>query len=236
MKSLRTLSIVIPVFNEERTIECIISSVRKAKTLKLRKEIIVVDDASTDKTSRILKRLTGIKVLTHPKNKGKGAAIKTGFLEAQGDIILIQDADEEYSPSDYPVLLDPFFTAQADVVYGSRFRGSEARRVLYFSHQIANIILTFFSNLCTNLNLSDMECGYKVFRKEVVKSFVSSLQSQRFGIEPEITARISKLKGIKLYEVGIHYQGRTYEEGKKIGMKDGLKALYEIVYFNFLTP
>ncbi len=235
MKSLRTLSIVIPVFNEEQTIERIISSVKKAKCLKLRREIIVFDDASTDTTRKILKKIKGISVYSHTSNQGKGAALKTGFLAAKGDIILVQDADEEYSPSDYPVLLDPFFSAHADVVYGSRFRGSEARRVLYFSHQIANIILTFFSNLCTNLNLSDMECGYKVFRREVVKSFATSLQSKRFGIEPEITARLSKLKGLKLYEVGIHYQGRTYEEGKKIGFVDGIKALYEIVYFNFFT-
>jgi glycosyltransferase involved in cell wall biosynthesis len=228
----KTISIVIPVFNEENTINNIISDVKKSDTLGLKKEIIVINDASTDETSKSLKKITGIKVLEHMVNQGKGAALKTGLLAAKGDLILIQDADLEYSPTDYPKLLDPFFKYNADVVYGTRFRGGAARRVIYFSHQFANQLLTFYSNILTNLNLTDMECGYKVFRKEVVDQIASKLKSQRFGIEPELTARVAKIKGLKFYEVSVTYQGRTYEEGKKIGFKDGLNAIYEITYFN----
>lgn len=227
-----TISIVIPVFNEENTISEIVSQVKKSDTLGLKKEIIVINDASTDETEKELQKLSGIKIITHKENQGKGAAIKSGLLSAKGDIVLIQDADLEYSPSDYPKLLSPFFKFEADVVYGTRFRGGAARRVIYFTHQFANQILTFYSNVLTNLNLTDMECGYKVFTKEVVKEVASKLKSQRFGIEPELTARIAKIKGIRLYEVSVTYQGRTYEEGKKIGFKDGLKAIYEITYFN----
>lgn len=234
MKSVqpKTISIIIPVFNEENTIDNIISDVKKSDTLGLKKEIIVINDSSTDETSKHLKKITGIKILDHKVNQGKGAALKTGLLAATGDLILIQDADLEYSPSDYPKLLDPFFKYNADVVYGTRFRGGAARRVIYFSHQFANQLLTFYSNILTNLNLTDMECGYKVFRKEVVDQIAPKLKSKRFGIEPELTARVAKIKGLKFYEVSVTYQGRTYEEGKKIGFKDGLKAIYEITYFN----
>jgi glycosyltransferase involved in cell wall biosynthesis len=235
MKKLRSVTIVIPVYNEAATIKEIISRVKRSNTLKLTKEIIVVDDASTDSTAKIVKSIPGITRIRHAKNSGKGASIKTGFLKAKGDIILVQDADLEYSPSDYPKLLEPFIRSDADVVFGTRFRGSEARRVIYFTHHVANHILTFYSNLLTNLNLTDMECGYKAFRREKIHSVIEGLESKRFGIEPELTAKVSKISGIKFYEVGIGYQGRTYEEGKKIGFIDFVKALYEITYFNLLA-
>lgn len=232
---LESISIIIPVFNEQDTIGDVITHVKKSDTLKLKKEIIVINDASTDSTGKVLKNITGITVLTHKKNQGKGAAITTGLKAATGDLMLIQDADLEYSPSDFPKLIEPFFTQNADVVYGTRFRGGDARRVIYFSHQIANQVLTFYSNVLTNLNLSDMECGYKVFRSWVVREIANKLTSQRFGIEPELTARIAKLPQVRLYEVSITYQGRTYAEGKKIGVVDGIKALYEITYFNLFA-
>lgn len=237
MKStpLQKLSIIIPVYNEQDTIAETILRVKKSNSLKLSKEIIVVDDASSDKTAKVLKKISGIKIYTHDENRGKGASLKTGFLKAKGDIVLIQDADSEYSPADYPKLLEPFFIFNADVVYGSRFRGSDARRVIYFTHHVANQLLTFYSNMLTNFNLTDMECGYKVFKKSVVKVIVPKLMSNRFGIEPEITARIAKIKELKLYEVGISYQGRTYQEGKKIGVIDGLKALFQITFYNLFT-
>lgn len=233
--SLRSVSIVIPVFNEASTIESLIKTVQASDTLGLTKEIVVVNDASTDTTGQVLQKVKGIKVLTHPTNLGKGAAIKTGFSKATGDIVLIQDADLEYSPADFPKLLEPFFSFNADAVIGTRFRGDSARRVIYYTHQLANNILTMYSNLLTNFNLTDMECGYKAFKKAVVKELTPKLVSHRFGIEPELIARLAKIKGIKLYEVGIRYQGRTYEEGKKIGVIDGIKALYEITVYNLFT-
>ena len=232
---LKSISIVIPVYNEQDTITQVIEAVKNSDTLKLKKEIIVVNDASSDKTEQVLGKIKGISVITHKQNQGKGAAIKTGFLKATGDLVLIQDADQEYSPSDFPRLLEPFFTQGADIVYGTRFRGGEARRVIYFSHQIANQVLTFYSNLLTNLNLSDMECGYKVFRKWVTDEITPQLVSKRFGIEPELTARIAKLKNKRFYEVSVTYQGRTYDEGKKIGFADGVKAIFEITRFNLFT-
>lgn len=231
----RTLSIVIPVYNEAATISEIIAKVRKADTKKLHKEIIVVDDASTDGTLKTLKRMKDIVCVRHKRNRGKGAAVRTGFLRARGDIVLIQDADLEYLPQEYPKLLRPFFENGADVVYGSRFVGSESHRVIYFTHHVANKILTWYSDVLTNLNLTDMECGHKLFSRDVIDQIKDKLVSKRFGIEPEITARIAKIKGIRIYEVGISYQGRTYEEGKKIGVIDGLKAIFEITYFNLFT-
>lgn len=232
---LTSICILIPVYNEEHTIEDIISRVKKSDTLGLKKNIIVVNDASSDGTMRKLKNIPGITVVSHVKNQGKGAAIKTGLEKANSDLVIIQDADLEYSPADYPRLIDPFMTQGADVVYGTRFRGGEARRVIYFSHQVANQVLTWYSNLLTNLNLTDMECGYKVFKRWVVDAIAPKLISKRFGIEPELTARIVKLKDVRLYEVSVTYQGRTYNEGKKIGFTDGLKALYEITLFNLFT-
>lgn len=231
----QVLSIVIPVYNEAKTLRELISHVKKSDTLGMKKEILVVNDASFDGTDKILRQIPGITVLSHKKNQGKGAALKTGFLQASGDFVLVQDADFEYSPEDYPRLLEPFLKHDADALIGTRFRGSEARRVIYFSHEIANHFLTFFSNLLTNFNLTDMECGYKVFKREILLQFADKLSSKRFGIEPEIVARLAKIPGIKLYEVGVRYQGRTYQEGKKISVVDGIKALFQIVYFAFFS-
>lgn len=173
-----------------------------------------------------------IRTVFKKKNEGKGAALKTGLLKSTGDIVLIQDADLEYSPSEYPILLEPFFTYGADAVYGSRFVSHRPRRILYYWHYIANTMLTSFSNMLTNLNITDMETGYKVFRGDLIREIAPKLESKRFGFEPEVTARIAKLKNLKLYEVGISYQGRTYIEGKKIGWKDGLRAIWEILKYN----
>lgn len=237
-KNLNLLTIVIPVFNEKSFIADILAKVHTADSLGLTKEIIVVDDASTDGTSTILvdlqKKYRFI-YLKNDKNSGKGWAVKRGFLKAKGDIVLVQDADLEYNPADYPTLLEPFFQNDADVVYGSRFISNRPHRILYFWHYFANLILTTFSNMLSNLNLSDMETGYKLFRKNVVLEIASHLQSKRFGFEPEVTARIGKIKGLKIYEVGISYSGRTYEEGKKIGWKDGLRAIFEILYYNLFN-
>ncbi len=237
----KTLSIIIPVYNEKEFIEKTIERVFKADSLGLKKEIIVVDDASTDGTDKILKKLEkkykrkNFKVLYKKKNEGKGAALKEGFLASKGDIVLVQDADLEYNPDDYPILLEPFLKNQADVVYGSRFISDRPHRVLYFWHYVANLFLTLLSNAFTNLNLTDMETGYKVFRGDLIRKIAPKLESKRFGFEPEITARIAKIKGIKIYEVGISYWGRTYEEGKKIGWKDGVRAVWEILKYNLLV-
>lgn len=233
--ALRSISIIIPVYNEQDTIIDVIKKVQKANTLRLKKEIIVVDDGSTDLTYKRIQKIPTIVKIRHAKNAGKGAAVRSALLRAKGDVILIQDGDLEYSPSEYPKLLKPFFESAADVVYGSRFVGSESHRVIYFTHHVANKFLTLYSDLLTNLNLTDMECGYKLFSKSVVNQIKKKLVSNRFGIEPELTARISKIKGIRIFEVGITYQGRTYEEGKKIGFIDGVKALIEITRFNLFT-
>ena len=228
------LSVVIPVYNEAATIARVIERVRKAP-IELPMELVVVDDASSDGTRAILEQLAAegpsdLRLLTHPVNRGKGAAVRTGLASVRGEIVLIQDADLEYDPRDYPLLLEPILEGQADVVYGNRFHGGP-HRVLYFGHYVANRALTLISNLVTGLNLSDMEVGYKVFRTEVVRRL--ELRSERFGIEPELTVKLARL-GCRIYEVPIRYYGRTYEEGKKITWRDGVAALWFILRYRFL--
>ena len=223
------VSVIIPCFNEKNTITKIIEKVENASVFL--KEIIIVDDFSTDGTREILERVNNpiIKIYFHPKNKGKGAALKTGFSKVNGDICIIQDADLEYDPIEYPKLIKPIIDNKADVVFGSRFKGDGAHRVVYFWHRLGNGFLTFLSNLFTNINLSDMETCYKVFRKEVIQSI--RIKENRFGIEPEITAKVAK-NNFRIYEVGISYYGRTYSEGKKITWKDGIIAIYCIIKYN----
>ncbi len=227
------LSIVIPCYNEVRTIRTIVDAVRAAPVAD--REIIVVDDCSRDGTRDLLKSEIAPlvdKILYHEVNQGKGAALRTGFAAATGDVVLIQDADLEYDPQEYPLLLGPIEAGQADVVFGSRFMGGGPHRVVYFWHMVGNKFLTLLSNMFTNLNLTDMETCYKVMKREVVKQI--SIEENRFGFEPEITAKIAKIPDIVIYEVGISYYGRTYKEGKKIGWRDGFRALYAIVKYNVL--
>ena len=233
--SINTLSILIPCFNEADTLENIVKRVQEADSSGLTKEIIIVDDGSADGSVPLAKRLAEsdgrVRVFCHEKNLGKGAAVRTGIKNAQGELILIQDADLEYNPGEYPKLLAPLLNSQADVVYGSRFKGGDSSRVLFFWHSIGNKILTLLSNMMTDLNLTDMETCYKVFRSEILKRII--LKENRFGFEPEVTAKISRISPKpRIYEVGISYMGRTYQEGKKIGWKDGLKALYCIFRYN----
>lgn len=224
------LSVIIPIYNENCTIREIFDCV---KAVDINKEIILVDDFSTDGTRDILAGLADetTRVYFHDQNRGKGAALRTGISYATGDIIIIQDADLEYDPQQYPKLLQPILDGKADVVYGSRFVTGDYRRVLYFWHMLGNRFLTLLSNMFTNLNLTDMETCYKVFRRDVLERI--SIEENRFGFEPEITAKISRLD-IRIYEVGISYSGRTYKEGKKIGWKDGLSALRCILKYNLL--
>jgi glycosyltransferase involved in cell wall biosynthesis len=226
------ISIIIPIFNEINTLEEQLQRVR-AVSLSCKREIILVDDGSTDGTRELIKdfQWDDTVVIFHPENRGKGAAVRSGFFRATGDVILIQDADLEYDPNEYPKLLAPIMANKADVVYGTRFVGSEAHRVLYFWHMLGNRFLTLLSNIFTNLNLTDMETCYKVFRKELLDQI--TLQENRFGFEPEITAKLAKLK-CRFYEVGISYYGRTYAEGKKIGWKDGIQAIWCILKYNLI--
>ena len=227
------LSVVIPVYNEKATIAEVLARV---SSVDIPKEIIVVDDGSTDGTGEILSLLEkdydNIRIFLQPRNEGKGRALRVGFEKATGDYVLVQDADLEYDPGDYPALLKPLIDGKADVVYGSRFLTSKEHRVLFFWHSVGNRLLTLVSNMFTNLNLTDMETGFKVFKREVLSQI--KLEQKRFGFEPEITVKIARL-GVRIYEVGISYYGRTYEEGKKIGWPDGVKALWCIFKYSLIT-
>lgn len=224
------LSVLIPCFNEESTVETLVKAVRE---IPLQTEILCIDDASTDATGERLRGLAaaGIldRLLVHARNRGKGAAIRTGLGEARGDLVVVQDADLEYNPQEIPRLLQPILAGQADAVYGSRFRGSQPGRVLYFWHRLGNGVLTLLSNMLTNLNLTDMETCYKIIRRDLAQQL--HLTSDRFGFEPEVTAQLAKA-GARIYEVGISYHGRTYGEGKKISWRDGVAALWHILRFN----
>jgi glycosyltransferase involved in cell wall biosynthesis len=227
------LSVIIPTYNEIKTLEAIVEKIRQVDLSPwgLTLELVVVDDCSQDGTLDVARRLADegrVRLICHEKNQGKGAALKTGFQAARGEAILIQDADLEYDPEEYPKLLKPILEGKADVVYGSRFTGGQPHRVLYFWHYVGNRFLTLLSNMMTNLNLTDMETCYKVFRAEVLRKI--EIKEKRFGFEPEITAKVARL-GCRIYEVGISYTGRTYSEGKKINWKDGFRALYCILKY-----
>jgi glycosyltransferase involved in cell wall biosynthesis len=224
-----TLSVVIPCFNEVSTIEQVIDAVKASPIRSI--EIIIVDDCSTDGTRSILERCESrvSQVIYHKTNRGKGAALRTGFASATGDVVIVQDADLEYDPQDFPRMIEPILQNKADVVFGSRFMGSAPHRVVYYWHMLGNQFLTTLSNMMTNINLSDMETCYKAFRREIIQSIV--IEENRFGFEPEITAKVSKLD-CRIYEVGISYYGRTYREGKKIGWKDGVRAIFCILKYN----
>lgn len=237
---IRRLSIIIPAYNEARTIHLILNRVKAVDLVdSIEKEIIIINDCSTDHTEGAVKSYIeenkGLNIIykKHDVNQGKGAAIHTGIKEASGEYLIIQDADLEYDPEEYNVLLSPVIQGFADVVYGSRFMGGKPHRILFFWHSIGNKFLTQVSNMLTNLNLTDMETCYKLFRSDIIKSF--EFKEKRFGFEPEVTARISRVPKIRIYEVGISYYGRTYEEGKKIGWRDGFRAIYCIIRYNLFA-
>jgi glycosyltransferase involved in cell wall biosynthesis len=241
MEQIKKLSIVIPAYNEARTIHLILNRVAEVKLINnIEKEVIIVNDCSTDATEEVLLEYKkknselNIQYFKHEVNKGKGAAIHTGIAKATGEYLIIQDADLEYDPEEYNLLLEPVIRGFADVVYGSRFLGGKPHRILFFWHTIGNkFVLTFMSNVFTNLNLTDMETCYKLFKTSVIQQI--KLKENRFGFEPEVTAKIARVPKIRIYEVGISYYGRTYEEGKKIGWKDGVRAIYCILKYNLFS-
>jgi glycosyltransferase involved in cell wall biosynthesis len=236
---MKKLSIILPAYNEGKTIHLILDKIKQSNLIDIEKEIIIVNDCSRDDTEDNINRYVNanqdlnIQYFKHEVNQGKGSAINTGIHKATGNFVIIQDADLEYDPNEYSILLKPILDGFADVVYGSRFIGGNPHRILFFWHSIGNQFLTFISNMFTNLNLTDMETCYKLFRREIIQSI--QIKEKRFGLEPEITAKISKIPKIRIYEVGISYYGRTYEEGKKIGWKDGFEAIWCILKYNLFS-